>query len=427
MPAPSQTKELLANTPYVVLLTARTLSMLGMAFAPVALAFGVLGLPGADAGTLSLVMAANTVPMVVLLLVGGVVADRYPRKAVLIVGESFAAVGFAAIGVMLLIGYAPVWLLCTAAGVAGAAGAMTYPALSGIIPDIVPEDLRQKGNAWLAMGASAARLGGLVAGGAAVVWLGGGWAMIAAGSLYFIAGLLLLRLPRVVGNIAGESEHPLRQLIDGWGEFSSRQWLWVVVAQWSVMIMALQAAEGVLGPVVAKQELGGAGAWTIILVGQAVGAVIGVWLSMVWKPTRPILVATLLTLTSGVPPILLGLSAPLWSVVAAMFVLGITFDLFGVLWMTTMQDEVPPEALARVASYDALGSLMLGPIGLVLAGPAILVFGVHTALVGTGIIATGVTVLALLSPEVRQLRSRSAQQLSVADVAEDLEITSPVM
>lgn len=427
MSAPSQTKELLANTPYVVLLAARTLSMLGMAFAPVALAFGVLGLPGADAGTLSLVMAANTVPMVVLLLVGGVVADRYPRKVVLIVGESFAAVGFAAIGIMLLVGYAPVWLLCTAAGVAGAAGAMTYPALSGIIPDIVPEDLRQKGNSWLAMGASAARLGGLVAGGAAVVWLGGGWAMIAAGSLYFVAGLLLLRLPRVVGNIAGESEHPLRQLIDGWGEFSSRQWLWVVVAQWSVMIMALQAAEGVLGPVVAKQELGGAGAWTIILVGQAVGAVIGVWLSMVWKPTRPILVATLLTLTSGLPPILLGLSAPLWSVVAAMFVLGITFDLFGVLWMTTMQDEVPPEALARVASYDALGSLMLGPIGLVLAGPAILVFGVHTALVGTGIIATGVTLLALLSPEVRQLRSRSAQQPSLAEIAEDLEVTSPVM
>lgn len=427
MSAPSQTKELLANTPYVVLLAARTLSMLGMAFAPVALAFGVLGLPGADAGTLSLVMAANTVPMVVLLLVGGVVADRYPRKVVLIVGESFAAVGFAAIGIMLLVGYAPVWLLCTAAGVAGAAGAMTYPALSGIIPDIVPEDLRQKGNSWLAMGASAARLGGLVAGGAAVVWLGGGWAMIAAGSLYFVAGLLLLRLPRVVGNIAGESEHPLRQLIDGWGEFSSRQWLWVVVAQWSVMIMALQAAEGVLGPVVAKQELGGAGAWTIILVGQAVGAVIGVWLSMVWKPTRPILVATLLTLTSGLPPILLGLSAPLWSVVAAMFVLGITFDLFGVLWMTTMQDEVPPEALARVASYDALGSLMLGPIGLVLAGPAILVFGVHTALVGTGIIATGVTLLALLSPEVRQLRSRSAQQPSLAEIAEDLEVTSSVM
>lgn len=427
MSSSSQTRELLANSAYVVLLTARTLSMLGMAFSPVALAFGVLALPGADAGTLSLVMAANTLPMVVLMLAAGVIADRYPRKAVLVVGELLAAAGFGAIGVMLLIGQAPLWLLCVAAGVAGSAGALIYPALSGIIPDLVPEHLRQKGNAWLAMGASAARLGGLVAGGAAVVWLGGGWAMITAGGLYLVAALLLLRLPSVVGNIAGEGDHPFRQLIEGWGEFSSRQWLWVVVAQWSLMLMMLQAAQGVLGPVVAKQELGGAGAWTAILTGEAVGAVIGVWISMIWKPKRPILVATLLTLVSGVPAILLGVGAPLWTIIIAMFCLGIAFDLFGVLWMTTMQDEVPPEALSRVASYDALGSLMLGPLGLILAGPAILLFGVHASLIGTGIIAIVATVLALMAPEVRHLRSRSSRHPGLAEVAEDIDATSVAM
>lgn len=426
MSTPSQTSELLANRPYIVLLSARTLSMLGMAFAPVALAFGVLALPGADAGTLSLVLAVHTLPMVVLMLVGGVIADRYPRAAVLVTGEWLAALGFAAIGVMLLTGAAPLWLLCTAAGVAGAAGAMIYPALSGIIPDLVPEQLRQKGNAWLAMGASAARLGGLVTGGAVVVWLGGGWAMAVAGSLYLIAGLILLRLPKITGNIAGEEAHPIRQLIDGWGEFSSRQWLWVAVAQWSIMLMVLQAAQGVLGPVVAKNELGGAAAWTIVLIGEALGALVGVGLAMIWKPRRPILVATLVTLSAGVPAILLGFSAPLWSVVVAMFVLGIAFDLFGVLWMTTMQDEVPPEALARVASYDALGSLMLGPLGLILAGPAILVFGLHPSLIGTGVIAITVTLLALLSPEVRQLRSKSARRPGLAEAISDLDAASPL-
>ncbi len=427
MSTSSQTKELLANSPYLVLLSARTLSMLGMAFAPVALAFGILALPGADAGTLSLVLAVHTLPMVVLMLAGGVIADRYPRQAVLVTGEWLAATGFAAIGVMLLTGYAPIWLLCVAAGVAGAAGAMIYPALSGIIPDLVPEHLRQKGNAWLAMGASAARLGGLVTGGAVVVWLGGGWAMVVAGTLYLLAGALLLKLPKITGNIAGEGAHPLRQLIDGWGEFSSRQWLWVVVAQWSLMIMVLQAAQGVLGPVVAKTELGGAGAWTIILIGEALGAIVGVWVSMVWKPHRPILVATLMTVTAGLPPILLGLSAPLWTVVVSMFFLGVTFDLFGVLWMTTMQDEVPPESLARVASYDALGSLMLGPLGLILAGPAILAFGVHASLIGTGIISVVVTLLALLSPEVRQLRSKSSKHLELSEAVEDVDAASPMM
>jgi MFS family permease len=427
MSTSTQTRELLSNSPYVVLLISRTLSMLGMAFAPVALAFGILALPGADAGTLSLVLAVHTLPMVVLMLAGGVIADRYPRQAVLVTGEWFAAIGFAAIGVMLLTGYAPIWLLCVAAGVAGAAGAMIYPALSGIIPDLVPEHVRQKGNAWLAMGASAARLGGLVAGGAVVVWLGGGWAMVVAGSLYLLAGALLLRLPKITGTIAGESDHPIRQLITGWAEFSSRQWLWVVVAQWSIMIMVLQAAQGVLGPVVAKTELGGASTWTIILMGEALGAVVGVGLSMVWKPRRPILVATLMTVSAGAPPILLGLSAPLWAVVASMFVLGVTFDLFGVLWMTTMQDEVPPESLARVASYDALGSMMLGPLGLILAGPAILAFGVHAALIGTGIISVVVTLLALLSPDVRHLRSRSSRHVDLAEAVNDVDAASPMM
>jgi MFS family permease len=402
----SATTELLRNRPFLVLLAARTLSMLGMAFAPVALAFGILDLPGADAGTLSLVLAAQLVPTVVFMLVGGVIADRNPRRAVLQLGVWFEAVGFAGIGVMLLTGFAPLWLLCTSAAVAGLASAMVYPALTGIIPDLVPEQQRQPANSWLAMGAATARLGGLVAGGATVVWLGGGWAMVTSGTIFALAGLLLLGVPKLQGNLADSDAHPIRQLIEGWGEFTSRQWLWVCVAQWSILVMALQAAQGVLGPVYAKAELGGAGAWTVILAGEAVGAIAGVTLSLLSKPSRPILVGTLVTLSAGLPPVLMGLDAPLWALIGSMGVLGLCFELFGVLWLTTMQAEVPPESLSRVASYDALGSLMLGPLGLVLAGPAILAFGVNAALIGTGVIITAVTLAALSAPEVRRLRSR---------------------
>ncbi len=408
-------RELLANPPYLVLLAARTISMLGMAFSPVALAFGILQLPGANAGTLSVVLAAQTLPMVVFMLVGGVIADRHPRSQVLLAGEWLAALGWSAIGVMLLTGYTPIWALSLAAAAAGIAGSLVYPALNGIIPDLVPPALRAQGNAWLAMGASASRLIGLVAGGAVVTWLGGGWAMLCAGALYAVAGLLVARLPRTDGALADGAEPPLRQLVDGWAEFRSRQWLWVVVLQWSVMLMALQAAQGVLGPVVAEAELGGAGAWTTVLAGEALGAVIGVVIAMFWKPRRPILVATLLTFTAGIPAILLGFSAPLVLVAGAAFLMGIGFDLFGVLWMTTMQDEVPPESLSRVASYDALGSLMLGPVGLLLAGPAALVFGAHAALIATGALSLATTAFALCFAEVRRLRART---LSRADLVE---------
>ncbi|MFZ0529005.1 MAG: MFS transporter [Propionicimonas sp.] len=416
MPA-SQTRELVANRPFMVLLVARTISMLGMAFAPVALAFGVLQLPGSDAGELSVVLAAQALPLVAFMLIGGVVADRYPRSRVLLAGEWLAALAWGSIGLMMLSGFAPLWLLSLAAALTGVAGAMIYPALSGIIPDLVPEEHRQQGNAWLAMGASSARLAGLVAGGAVVVWFGGGWAMLFASVLYLVAGLLICALPKVTGTLAGDQDTPIRQLIDGWGEFVSRQWLWVVVVQWSVMVMVLQAAHGVLGPVVAETELGGAAAWTAILAGEAVGAIVGVAISMVWKPRRPILVATLLTLSAGVPAVLLGSAFPLWTVIVAAFVMGVGFDLFGVLWMTTMQDEVPPESLSRVSSYDALGSMMLGPLGLVLAGPATLMFGAHAALVGSGLIAIGTAGFALASPEVRRLESRRPSPAEVVEVA----------
>ncbi len=416
MPASSQTRELLADAPFAVLLTARTISMLGMAFAPVALAFGILALPGADAGTLSIVLAAQTIPLVVFMLVGGVIADRYPRSLVLLWGQLLAAASWSGIGAMLLTGHPPLWLLCIAAAIAGMSGAAVYPALSGIIPDLVPAHLLQQGNALLSMGASSARFVGLVASGAVVVLVGGGWAMIVAGALYLVAAGLSSVLPRG-GSLAQPEENPLRQLADGWSEFRSRQWLFVCVLQWAVLVMVLHASQGVLGPVVAKAELGGASGWTAVLAGEALGAIIGVGIAMAWRPKRPILVATLLTFTAAAPQLLLGFSAPLWVVVVSAFFMGIGFDLFGVLWMTTMQHEVPAESLSRVASYDALGSLMLGPVGLLLAGPAAALFGAHTALVGTGLVSIATTIFALSFPDVRRLRSRAQTRPDVARAA----------
>ena len=412
MNLPTSTRALVENRPFLTLLVARTISMLGMAFAPVALAFGVLRLPGADAGTLSLVLVAQTLPNVLFMLVGGVIADRYPRAVVLRWGEFMAGIGFGSIGLMMLAGNAPVWGICLAAALAGTAGAAIYPALTGIIPDLVPAPQLQQANAWLSGGASAARLIGLVAGGAVVIWLGGGWAMVTAGSLYLAAGVLVLGLPKISASLASETESPVRQLIAGWGEFRSRQWLWVAVLQFSVMVMMLQAAHGVFGPVVAETELGGPATWTTFLAAEAVGALVGVGLAFVWKPRRPIFTAVLMTFTAGVPSILLGISAPLVPLVLSAFAMGIGFQLFGVWWMTTMQNEVPPESLSRVASYDALGSLMLGPVGLVLAGPATLAFGVHNALIGAGLITLLAAAVALLSPEVRHLRARDRTVIS---------------
>lgn len=309
---------LFRERPFALLWAARTLSMMGSAFAPVALAFGVLALPGATASTLSVVLASEAIPLVLFMLVGGVIGDRFPRQRVMMTGELMNATAFAALGIMLLTGHAPVPALCAAAAITGIGMAVMYPALTGIVPEVVPADRLQSGNALLALGANTARIAGIAASGAAVVWIGGGWALVAAAGLFAAAALMIARL-RMSSRVREAGGSVIGELKEGWDEFRSRQWLWVVVAQFSLLVMGLQAAHGVLGPVVAKTELGGAAAWSAVLVGEAVGMVVGVMVALRLRPQRPILFGTLLLFPAALPYLLLGASAPLWSVVLAMF------------------------------------------------------------------------------------------------------------
>jgi len=415
-------RDLLRERQFALLVSARTLSMLAVAFAPVALAFGILDLPGATPTTLSVVLAAESVAVVLFILVGGVVADRYPRHRVLQAAEWVNALAHAALAVMVGTERAPLWGLVAAAVVSGTATATVWPALTGIVPEVVPQEHLQQGNALLALGTNIARVTGLVAGGIVVAAVGGGWALAVASASFACSGVLvaLMRLParRAAASPEPALERPgnapegsgpepsssgLGDLRDGWDEFRSRQWLWVVVLQFSVLVMVFQAAHLVLGPVVAREELGGPTAWTAVLTGEAVGLVVGVLVAMRLRPRRPILLGVLLTLGAAPPYLLLGASAPLWVVVASAFVLGMCFDLFGILWQTTMQRVIPPASLSRVSSYDAMGSMLLGPLGLVLAGPAAEHVGAHRALVVCGVVMVVTTLGALASPGVRNL------------------------
>ncbi|MFD2348467.1 MFS transporter [Nonomuraea ferruginea] len=297
--------------------------------------------------------------------------------------------------------------LVAAAAFSGIAVAALYPALTGIIPEVVPPERLQAGNALLGLGANVARMGGAVLGGATVVLVGGGWALAVSGALFATAGVLIsLVRPTPLVRERGERHSVLKDLREGWREFSSRQWIWVVVAQFSILVMAIQAGHGVLGPLLAKESLGGPAAWSAFLVergdrhdrgrgGVAAGAAAP---SRSWS-------ARCSACSAALPYFLLGTGSPLWLTVLGAFVLGVCFDVFGVLWMTTMQREVPPESLSRVSSYDALGSLMFGPIGLMLAAPAAALMGVQNALLACGGLVVLSTCAALLSPGVRNLRA----------------------
>src|SRR5215467_2469931 len=259
---------------FALLFAARTSSVLGASIGPVALAFGILGLPHGTATELSIVLAAESVAVLATLLIGGVIADRVPRYRVMYASDALSALSWALIGLMLLTGWAPLAALIVSGVAAGIGTGMFWPAMTGVIPEVSPSAQLQAANGFLRLGENGARIIGVAIAGAMVALVGAGWAMLIDAAGFLISALLLarLRLPRT-GTI--EATNIIADLREGWQEFTSKQWLWVVVAQFSILVGGLEAFYGVLGPVVAKQHLSGASSWSIVLGGESLGMLVG--------------------------------------------------------------------------------------------------------------------------------------------------------
>jgi predicted MFS family arabinose efflux permease len=389
---------------YARLFAARTISVLGSAFGPVALAFGVLGLPGAGPTTLALVLASIGVAQVAFFLLGGVIADRLPRYRVMVTADVLAAASWAAAAAMIGTGRAPLALLMTVGAVSGLAIALFFPALTGLVPAVVTPDRLQSANGLLRLGTNIARIGGLAAAGIAVDRFGAGWAL-GLNALSFAVSALLLSGLRLPPTMVGTGANMLADLRAGWREFVSREWLWVIVVQAAFINAAFQAGFGVFGPVLAARELGGARAWSLILAANAVGTVVGVVFAIRLRFRRPVLVYAVTSIFFALPVGLLGLGAPAVVVAIGALVVGIMSDIGSVQWETTVQREIPDAVLSRVSSYDWLVSMVLGPLGVAVAGPVASAYGPRTGLLLSAGVCAVAAIGGLFSPQVRRLRA----------------------
>ncbi|MFJ8619973.1 MFS transporter [Streptomyces clavifer] len=407
---------------FALLASARIISVLGNGFARVALAFAVLELPGASPGRLSLVLSCQALPQLAFILVGGVIADRMSRVRLMALADWVGMLAYGVLAVMVLTGRAPLPAMCVVAAVAGTATALFAPAMDGVLPLLVSGKRLQQANALLRVGTNTALLLGLALSGVTVALVGAGWALALNAVSFAVSAVLVLRL-RVAGR-PPKASSGWADLREGWLEFSSRQWLWVVVAQCAVVVAALNATVGVLGPLVADEGLGGARAWSVIVAAQALGTLAGAGLAARVRVRRPVLVAVLATFPAAVPIALLAGGAPVWLIAVAMFCAGIASDVVAVLWVTTIQREIPEESLSRVSSYDWFGSLAFAPFGLLVAGPAADSVGAGPALAACAVLIVLASAAALLSPAVRGLRApesaevRTGKMSPSSDVAE---------
>ena len=392
------------------LFIARIISNLGNGVAPIALAFGVLGLEGATPTTLSIVMAAQMGPMVLFMLFGGVLADRFPRALVVGVSDIFLS-GFVILnGVMLIQGSATVLSLAVIAFISGSLNALWWPAFAGLIPEIVAEDDLQSANSVVGLGANAANIAGTVAGGIIVAGIGAGWALVADGISFFVAGMLVFTL-RSFGKTREQTEHSptvFQDLAHGWKEFSSRSWVVAVVAGYAIIAMIFESVFAVVGPVHAEEVLGGPKPWSWILAALSAGMVAGVLVSMKVRPRHPLVIGLGAQLGVVIWIFTMGVTNWIPLIMVSAFFAGIALDFFMVLWQTAMQTNIPRESLSRVTSYDAFGSLALAPLGLIIAGPVTERFGSETTLIAMAALFLLVLGLMLAVPGVRKLEGQTA-------------------
>lgn len=395
---------LLRERQFRLLFLGRTVSLFGSAFAPIAIAFAVLDLTG-SASALGLVVAAGFVPQIVFILVGGIWADRLPRHHVMVASDVVAGAAQAAIAALVLTGVAEIWHLVVLQVIRGIAASFFFPASQGIVPQTVSPSRLQEANALLGLTRSSTQVLGTAAGGILVAAIGSGWALAFDAVTYFLGAVFLLGL-RLAPNLTMPDQDFLRELREGWDSFRSRAWLWGIVVQFAFVNAAYVGAWAVLGPVVAEDELGGAATWGVILAAGAVGTIAGGLVALRFKPQRLLLAATLTIFPFALPLVLLSFPAPAIAIGVGAFVAGVGLPLFDVFWNTAMQEQIPPEQLSRMYSYDALGSIVFIPLGAAVAGPISTVVGVTETLVGASVVIVAATLLVLLIDEVRTLRRR---------------------
>ncbi len=383
------------------LFAATSISSFGDLVATVALAFAVLDVGGAS--DLGVVLAVRQAVSAVMLVFGGVLSDRLPRNRILVGASVLQGAAQAAMAATVLTGDATVLSFALLGAVWGAGDGFVVPAEVGLIPQTVTPARLQQANALQGLSRGAVRILGPAGGGVLVVALNPGWALAVDSLTFFVSAALLARI-RIPPRAETVRLHYLQELRNGWKEFTSRTWLWSTVLLFGIGNLVFQFSH-VLGPAIAEERLGGAGAWAAILTAGGVGSLVGGLLALRYRPRRP-LVASIVASASIVPMFAtLALVAPTEVIATASFVFGLGIALHVTLWFTVFQREVPEHAQSRVSSYDALGSVVLVPLGSAIAGPLALAISTSAALwLAAGVIVANTTAM-LMIPAVRGIRA----------------------
>ena len=388
---------------FALLFGGTTVSLLGDGISMVAIAWQVYELSNVPTA-LSVVGVAWTLPMLLFLLVGGVLGDRFDRRRLMIAGDALRALGMGAIAALALADVLELWHLVALVGLYGAGEAIFAPNFQAVVPDVVPQRLIVEANSLQQLAEPVAyRFAGPALGGILVAALGTG-AAFAIDAVTFAVSMVCVGLMAPLPPVRGDAkESVLDDLREGFAFVRSQAWLWATLLSASLTLLCFLGPFEVLLPYLVKNELGGdADVLGVILGASGVGAIVsGLVLGQRGIGRRYVLSAYLAWAVSVFSLVGYALATDAWQAVAIGFGAGLSFTVGNIIWVTMIHRHVPAELLGRVSALDWLVSIGLLPVSFALAGPLADAFGVETTLIGAGILATIFALVFLAVPGLR--------------------------
>jgi predicted MFS family arabinose efflux permease len=383
---------------------ARFISNFGNGMSPIALAFGIFHLPKGDANLLGLVLGSTTVAMLVMSPFGGVLADKFGRIRAVAFADLVASAGLFIQVAYFATGNVPTLVLLLVNINFGLMWGIFWPAMSGVLPALVPDEHLQATNSINNFFSNGAIILGAAVGGIIVAGWGSTWALGIDAVTFAIGGLLLFSFRHVSPKSAQTENTMLDDLKHGWKIFTSYRWIVIGVFGFSFVILAWGAGENVLGPLIALREFNGAKSWSLVLTFEGVGLIIGSLIGLKIKLKYPL--RFLLIISFSISLYMWSMAKPqsIWFIAFCALLWGITIDLWTTIWSTAMAREVPREALSRVSSFDAMGTMLLRPVGLAIAGPLSVAIGLANTLYFLTIFS-GALILGMLAlPSMRNMQ-----------------------
>jgi len=371
--------------------------------APIALAFAVLESQGGSASKLGILLGVQATSMVLFLPLGGIWADRHRRPTIIATTDFILGLDLLATAYLFWSGNTGMPLLIALCMCAGILNAFWSPAFPGLVPLVVDEEHLQQMNGFVSIASNIGYISGAAVAGVLVSNFGGAAGIAGDAVSFLIAAILVWKLRHRHTVAEPSGENMFHELKSGWKVFLSFRWVVVAVAGFSVVMMVMRGAEGVLGPVLMKESFGGAKAWAFVATLESIGLVLGSALNTRYKPKYPLFYCGLLSFTAALYVFLLRPTTPLLVIAGAALLWGITIESWTIHWMTALQIHIPRESLSRVSSYDMTFSLIFQPIGLAIAGPMIAGLGIaRTSLIGAIVVAVVIFCI-LLEPTIRKL------------------------